>query len=182
MNECKECESGVKEKSGVETTRRRLIMAMMAAAAFVISVILGIPFIGALVQSRSGEQKQKWVKVADLQSFPEGEPVRINFALREQDAYLEQTTVHSVWVVKRSASEVTAYSPICPHAGCYYNWNTQLRRFECPCHASVFRIDGPVIAGPAPRPLDTLPVKVENGALFVTWERFKTGVPEKITV
>jgi len=114
-------------------------MAMMAAAAFVISVILGIPFIGALVQSRSGEQKQKWVKVADLQSFPEGEPVRINFALREQDAYLEQTTVHSVWVVKRSASEVTAYSPICPHAGCYYNWNTQLRRFECPCHASVLQ-------------------------------------------
>ncbi len=182
MNECKECSSGSKLPTQIETTRRRFLVAMMAVASFLIGVILGIPFIGALVGSRFGTQKQKWVKVADMQSFPEGEPVRINFTQREQDAYLEQTEVHSVWVVKRSASEVTAYSPICPHAGCYYNWNTQLRRFECPCHASVFMIDGPVVSGPAPRPLDTLPVKVENGALFVTWERFKAGVPKKIAV
>ena len=35
-------------------------------------------------------------------------------------------------------------------------------------------------AGPAPRPLDTLPEKVENGELWVEWERFKLGIHEKV--
>lgn len=182
MNECKECASDAKAISSIETTRRRFLIAIMVAASFLISVMLVIPFIGALVRSKFGSQKQKWVKVANMQSIPGNEPVRLNFIQREQDAYLEQKAVHSVWVVKHSTSEATVYSPVCPHAGCYYNWNDRLRHFECPCHGSVFQIDGPVISGPAPRPLDTLPVKVEDGALFVIWERFKAGVHNKIVV
>ena len=33
-----------------------------------------------------------------------------------------------------------------------------------------------------PRPLDTLPTKIEKGELFVEWETFKVGIPEKILV
>jgi len=177
MDECREC---TPEK--VKTTRRRFLVAMIAIASFLLAIILGIPFISALLGPKYRAGKEKWVKVADLQSIPEGEPVRLNFVQAEQDAYIQQNAVRSVWVVRRSQSEVTAYSPICPHAGCYYNWSAQLRRFACPCHASVFEISGPVVSGPAPRPLDTLPARIDKGSLFVVWKRFKAGVPEKIEV
>jgi Rieske Fe-S protein len=44
----------------------------------------------------------------------------------------------------------------------------------------MFAPDGKVLYGPAPRPLDTLPYKVESGVLFVRYERFQVGTPEKI--
>jgi menaquinol-cytochrome c reductase iron-sulfur subunit len=37
----------------------------------------------------------------------------------------------------------------------------------CPCHSSVFSVDGAVISGPAPRPLDRYETKVENGKLLL---------------
>lgn len=180
MNECNECRSGENSGPKIETTRRRFLVVMLSVASALLGAILGIPFINSVTGSRFSSQKDKWIKVAELQSIPEGEPVRLNFSQTEQDTFLLQTAVQSVWVVRLSPAEITAYSPICPHAGCYYNWNVQLRRFVCPCHSSVFEISGPVVSGPSPRPLDTLPVKIENGALFVVWKRFKAGIANKI--
>ncbi len=36
-----------------------------------------------------------------------------------------------------------------------------------------------VLSGPAPRPLDTLPVKIEGGRLLVTYKEFKAGTAAK---
>ena len=46
-------------------------------------------------------------------------------------------------------------------------WRAESGRFECPCHASVFDITGQVLSPPAPRPLDLLPVRLENGLVKV---------------
>jgi menaquinol-cytochrome c reductase iron-sulfur subunit len=70
-------------------------------------------------------------------------------------------------VVARGEDNYTVFSPICTHLGCAYNWNEERSRFECPCHNSVFDIEGRVVSGPAPRPLDTYEVKVEGERLFV---------------
>jgi menaquinol-cytochrome c reductase iron-sulfur subunit len=72
------------------------------------------------------------------------------------------------------------FSPLCPHLGCGYRWEGTERKFKCPCHGSVYAITGEVLAGPAPRPLDTLPTKVENGRLLVIYEEFKAGLPAKV--
>jgi Rieske Fe-S protein len=178
MNGCDKCEQP--EKTG--TTRRRFIVVIMAIAASLLGLILGIPFIRSVIGAGTAARKDKWVKLADLQAIPVGEPVRLNFIRDEQDAFIKQTALHSVWIVRQSQAEITAYSPICPHAGCYYNWSAQLRRFACPCHASVFEINGMVVSGPAPRPLDTLPVKIEDGSLFLTWKRFMAGVADKAEI
>jgi nitrite reductase/ring-hydroxylating ferredoxin subunit len=39
---------------------------------------------------------------------------------------------------------------------------------------------GAVLSGPPPRPLDTLPVKVENDSVFVMFETFRTGIKDKV--
>src|SRR5215831_15982142 len=71
-------------------------------------------------------------------------------------------------------------SPICTHLGCGYHWDAADRKFKCPCHGSVYDVTGQVLAGPAPRHLDDLPSKVENGRLLVMYKEFKSGVRERV--
>jgi Rieske Fe-S protein len=66
--------------------------------------------------------------------------------------------------------------------GCRTNWHPELQKFICPCHNSIFSITGKVLGGPSPRPLDTLSHKVEEGTLYVQWEQFETGIPEKVRI
>jgi len=62
---------------------------------------------------------------------------------------------------------VTAFAPQCTHLGCAYHWDESSHNFICPCHTSAFSIDGKVLAGPAPRPLDRYTVKVEGNKLQI---------------
>jgi cytochrome b6-f complex iron-sulfur subunit len=55
----------------------------------------------------------------------------------------------------------------CTHLGCTVPWDPAQHRFACPCHASAFDIRGTVVNPPAPRPLDWLSVRVENGTVKV---------------
>lgn len=55
----------------------------------------------------------------------------------------------------------------CTHLGCTVPWRSESGRFECPCHASMFDITGEVLSPPAPRPLDLLEVRIENGIVKV---------------
>ena len=59
--------------------------------------------------------------------------------------------------------DFVAYSAVCTHQGCTVAYkNGQL---ACPCHGSVFdpAKGAEVVAGPAPTPLQEIPVKVEGG-------------------
>lgn len=51
----------------------------------------------------------------------------------------------------------------CPHLGCAVPWVAAEDQFHCPCHGSLYNLEGVVIGGPAPRPMDTFPVTIENG-------------------
>mgnify|MGYP001823353425 CR=1 FL=1 len=55
----------------------------------------------------------------------------------------------------------------CTHLGCTVPWNRAEQKFVCPCHASTFDITGRVSGPPAPRPLDTLEVRIENDIVKV---------------
>jgi len=59
----------------------------------------------------------------------------------------------------------------CPHLGCTVPWSDEQRRFSCPCHASAFDIEGRVLSPPAPRPLDLLSLRIENGIVKVDTRR-----------
>ena len=71
---------------------------------------------------------------------------------------------------RRSADGTVAYSAICTHEGCdVWEWQDDTKTFWCPCHDSRFdpRNGGRVVAGPAPRRLAALPLKVADGVLTV---------------
>jgi rieske iron-sulfur protein len=71
---------------------------------------------------------------------------------------------------ERAAEGVVAYSAICPHTGCeVVNWSADLQMLECPCHNSQYdpRAGARVVAGPSPRSLAALPLRVVDGKLTV---------------
>jgi cytochrome b6-f complex iron-sulfur subunit len=59
--------------------------------------------------------------------------------------------------------DFVAYSAICTHQGCTVAYKGG--KLACPCHGSVYdpANGAEVLAGPAPRPLPEIPVKVEGG-------------------
>ncbi len=161
--------------------RRSFLKWLVGAMSALIGLITAIPYLRVFISS-APLQRLSYAEVGDVTSLSIGQPQDMNFRVRVTDAYLQQEVTRSVWVIKHSPAELTVFSPICTHLGCHFKWNPQSRHFECPCHGSVWTIDGKVIGGPAPRPLDTLPYKIENGRLYVEWERFKIGVAEKVRV
>ncbi|MEZ5198835.1 MAG: Rieske (2Fe-2S) protein [Bacteroidales bacterium] len=71
------------------------------------------------------------------------------------------------YLVRLSDGGFLAVSLKCSHLGCSVLWNEENQRFNCPCHASSFDLVGNVINPPAPRPLDTFPVTIEEGQVKV---------------
>src|SRR4051794_41869495 len=59
----------------------------------------------------------------------------------------------TAWVVKQADNSVVAYGPQCTHLGCAYHWEDKQNQFLCPCHSSLFGLDGKVVDGHAPPPL-----------------------------
>ena len=162
-------------------SRRGFLKLAMGVLAFINGLVIGIPSLKAIIRS-SPPAKIDWSEIGDVTALTENTPVKMNFATQSEEAYLRGTAVRSVWVIKGPKGAFTVFSPVCTHLGCYFTWNDKSGHFECPCHASVFAMTGEVLGGPAPRPLDLLPNKVENGRLSVQWEEFRSGTPEKITV
>jgi Rieske Fe-S protein len=71
---------------------------------------------------------------------------------------------------ERAAEGVVAYSAICPHTGCeVVNWSVDRQMLECPCHNSQYdpKAGARVVAGPSPRSLAALPLRVADGKLTV---------------
>ena len=78
-------------------------------------------------------------------------------------AYKFKDSGNPAFLVHLDTGDFVAYSAICTHQGCTVAYKDG--NLACPCHGSVFDpADGAaVVAGPAPRPLPEIPVKVEGG-------------------
>lgn len=178
-----EVENNTNEKKSI--SRRSFVKVTTLSLAAATSFILGIPLVGSLASGAKKISDRVFSRLAPVKSIPNSftpveKPDKLHFNKIEKDAFLRTEKQEDVWVVKKSDNDLTTFSPICPHLGCRYNWNEEQKLFICPCHNSVFTIDGKVVSGPAPRGLDTLPTKIEDKTLYVLYEKFEVGVPEKI--
>jgi Rieske Fe-S protein len=102
----------------------------------------------------------------------------------------KETRLIPGFIVKIPGGDVVAYSRICPHLGCIFNfvpdpsecakgYNFDPRSltpggpgrpvFACPCHLSVYDIQngGKVVSGPAPRPPRSFTLKKEGDSIKV---------------
>ena len=75
-----------------------------------------------------------------------------------------------------------ALSAVCTHLGCTPSWIEERRRFECPCHGSVFNERGIVIRGPAPKPLPWYHITRATGDRLFVDERRIVSFSEALIV
>jgi len=81
------------------------------------------------------------------------------------------------------------FSSVCPHLQCKFDWDDGLKAFLCPCHGSQFsklgvhmkKPDGSYI-GPAPRGLDPVPFRTQDGMAEVEWVKYFANVPYRMIV
>jgi Rieske Fe-S protein len=119
------------------------------------------------------------IPLGKLSDFPDGAAREVRVRAPAMDAWLTaQADVGSVYVV-RDGADALVFSGTCPHLGCPVDYNARERRFECPCHRSVFALDGRRVTGPAPRGLDRLESAVVNGELDCRYARFLPGIAER---
>ncbi len=71
-------------------------------------------------------------------------------------------------LVRDSVSTVRALSAICTHRHCTVAYQAADHRIQCPCHGSRYGLDGHVIRGPAPRPLEAYPAELDGEQIIVT--------------
>jgi menaquinol-cytochrome c reductase iron-sulfur subunit len=161
-------------------TRRSFFVKTTLFISSLIGFSLAVPLIGYVISPALRPRKNAWVPVAKIEELPVDKPKSLDYTMAVKDGWQEKQTTKAVWAVKQTDGQVKVYSPICPHLGCGFRWDQQDQLFKCPCHGSIFAIDGTVQAGPAPRPLDTLPSKVEEGRLLVQYQEFKSGLAKKV--
>jgi thiosulfate dehydrogenase [quinone] large subunit len=60
--------------------------------------------------------------------------------------------------------QFVAYSAICTHAGCQVQFDPSSRDIVCPCHGAVYdpANNALVLAGPAPYPLQGIPIQYDS--------------------
>jgi len=156
--------------------KRNFIKGMTATLLGFITLFLSIPFVSFLLPVTEGSG-EKYIKVPNFPKLPVGKPTKLSFESVDKQAFITSNVVYDIWVTKEAQDKAVVYSPLCPHLNCRYTFVDNL--YKCPCHGSVFNGEGKCIAGPSPRPLDTLPYKIESGELFVKWELYKAGIPQK---
>lgn len=160
-------------------TRRGFIGKAIAAIATMIAAALGVPLAGYTVLPALRKRVPEWIEITAINQLVPDQPANLQLVSSVKDGWLKTTSVKTVWVV-RKADEPIVYSPLCTHLGCGYRWEATRNAFFCPCHASIFDLEGNVLAGPAPRPLDRLPIRLEDGRLWTVYKEYKAGTPKKI--
>jgi cytochrome b6-f complex iron-sulfur subunit len=74
---------------------------------------------------------------------------------------------HRIYVI-RMMEGFRALSAVCTHLGCITRFQPDRNIIACPCHGSQFTLAGEVVAGPAPRPLRWLEMRLsDRGELIV---------------
>jgi len=139
------------------------IYAMWAA----IAAALAAPALAYLLFPPKIRTSDEWIDAGDITRLTPNVPTELTFRRNRVDGWKVMSEKTMAWVVKRADSSVVAFGPQCTHLGCAYHWDESKNEFLCPCHNSLFSIEGKVVSGPAPRPLDRYQTRIDGNKLLL---------------
>jgi len=148
-------------------TRRTFYLTVINLIGGLIAAAAAVPAAIYLLVRPKRTASRDWVEVADLSQLQVGQPEEVVYNRERIDGWRKIDEKTTTWLVRTGEDAVVAYTPACTHLGCAYHWDNTIRQFECPCHGSVFSIDGKVIAGPAPRPLDQYAARIAGRKVLI---------------
>lgn len=148
-------------------SRRDFLKVCIWGGSAAVATALIIPSAGYFLSPAWKEVPEEWIPIGEAGAIPLGKPMQVEFVDRRKDGWMTVEKKQSAWILTRDGKNFVAFDPYCTHLGCPYRWDEKKEQFLCPCHAAVFDLDGNVISGPPPRPLDQYAVRTENGKLWV---------------
>lgn len=161
-----------------------------AAACAIGGAVAGIPLAaGVAVYTdplRREGAKGQFIKATTLDNLPEdGTPMKVTLYANRKDIWttFPSSPMGAVYVARQSQDKLRVLNVICPHAGCFVEHMTDNKVFFCPCHTSIFTLEGDPLDedSPSPRPLDELNYEIrENGEVWIEFMNFVPGETEKI--
>ena len=112
-------------------------------------------------------------------------PAVLEKVYQGKDMEFRDAAGKAIWTNRKDIPYL-AFSGKCPHLGCAFKWRKHKvlgQVFLCPCHLSIYDASGKVLDGPAPRPLDMLPIQVSaSGEVQIIDMEFKAGTKSQTRI
>ena len=174
-------QSGRAAQDPASSPRRSFLGGLLTTGAAGVGALLIIPVIRVVLHPLLAKTTEKsWSDVGKVDEFQSSNaPVQRLVQIEQLDGWRRTVSQKPVYVARDSAGQLTVLSAVCTHLGCTVPWVDKQDKFICPCHQAIFDTTGKLIGGPAPRGMDVLPMKIEQGVLKVQYQYFRQLTPNK---
>ena len=138
-------------------SRRDFIKVTTGIVGGVIGAAIGLPAIAYVLDPAfKAGAKEGWVPVGNLADMQVGKPYAFSFTRVQVNGWERTSTSHGGFAIRKSEDpkDILILNSRCTHLGCTVNWKDEAQAFVCPCHDAKFSVEGVVLGGPPPRPLD----------------------------
>jgi Rieske Fe-S protein len=153
--------------SSSDLDRRGWFRAVIGIVVGAITSVLGVVVGGAVLAPSFAAKRETWLPAGRLRDLEDDVPTPVTVRLVRQDGYYEAVEQQVVYLIKSDSGGVRAMSSTCTHLGCRTSYDPKTKQIKCPCHGGVYSADGTVLAGPPPRPLPQVAVRVDGPQVFV---------------
>jgi Rieske Fe-S protein len=140
-----------------ELNRRDFIKVTTGIVGGLIGAAVGLPAIAYLLDPAfKGGGKEGWVPIGNVADMQVGKPYAFSFTRVQVNGWERTSTSRGGFAVRQSddPNDVLILNSRCTHLACTVNWHDETQTFVCPCHDAQFSMEGAVLGGPPPRPLD----------------------------
>jgi Rieske Fe-S protein len=149
-------------------TRNDFVKGVVGVLGAVMGLVVGLPAIGYILSpALKTSTSEAWIPLGPLENYPVGVPTSFNFTRTKVNGWEQTTNSYGVYVLRKNETDTEVFSNVCTHLSCRVIWHEDVAEYICPCHDGHFSIDGEIVSGPQPRPLDAYENKVEDGNLFI---------------
>ena len=140
--------------------RRALAVLVNSAVALIGGALSGLLGIFAL-RPAAAASRDRWIRAGSLNDLKPGDPAGRVLVVPRVDGWYRERAPQTVFLVWDGEQQVRAFSATCTHLGCQVHWDAPAKKFRCPCHGGVYDVDGKVLEGPPPRPLQTIETRID---------------------
>jgi cytochrome b6-f complex iron-sulfur subunit len=143
--------------------RRKFLESVCAAGASiaVASTFVDIPIFSAAARSSRTSADVRELPI-NLTDAPELKPVGGTYHLEIED------TGQDILVVHAAKDKFIAVDLKCTHGRCDIDYESDSKKFVCPCHGAEFDLYGHVLKGPAQKPLNYYHAELRGDEVIVT--------------
>jgi menaquinol-cytochrome c reductase iron-sulfur subunit len=134
-------------------TRTKFLSGVAIAGGVVLTAAILVPLVGFAVTDTVKGEEWRWIDIGPLSDFPDGETASI--AVSGPNPVSDRR----VFVRHRDGQLIGIWNR-CAHLGCPVEYVAAGDNYICPCHGGAYDTLGRVTAGPPPRPLDRMDIKV----------------------